>query len=300
MTLNVLRREHEKSFLSGCAYNWRFCLLLILLLMSVRPAVAEELTYWVSKNFSETPNANMGINATDAIEPFAPQVIDLSGLKRAGADADVDLCFDNRPIYDARHWKLHNGTGTHTGALGFCERYDEESGIGFFSHPKRPDRQLLSKGLLVSRLPDNRIVCEAVFTTASLISLLSYRPNDDTVVSSDSIKIYPYGAGQFLFVTEEQRLSFYQHLNPLDQADLYFDIGGTQNPSVLSLNHSWSCLLPAFKYYWELALDKCMNSAAQLREDVSKSEIYLPLVDRSQEKLIEMTKSCHGEDRVAP
>lgn len=264
-----------------------------LLMGSNGPALTEEAsTYWVSKNFSENPNVNKGW--ARSVPEFAPRIVNLGGLNRRDRDGDVRLCFVNWPLHNSEDWvfEIDDRDESPLGKrIRYCEHADANSSIGYFHRGSVIDRTEITKGLVISR-SDKKMTCEAIFTAHSLYSLLYYRDARGKDVRTDDMHISPHIGGGFPAITSSVGLDEHLHPDDLVQAG-----GSDFRYQSVDLEKSWSCVVPAFRLYWQTALNRCQAGVEQLQNNPSLDEIHVPLVDELREQMLALTTQCRVKNQ---
>ncbi|MCV6577013.1 MAG: hypothetical protein OIF58_14905 [Cohaesibacter sp.] len=258
------------------------------------------ISYWVSRNFQESPNVNLPPTeqrwVRSSISPksvFAPQIADLSqmGIKSGKLEnSELRLCFDNRSILYAGGKKLNlikNEDGYHS--KHFCEFYDEESGVGFYKHTGRNStRSSVTKGLLVSRQPDGRITCEAIFTQVSLFELLIHKNSDQLIASKDELR--PYGLGMTFFSSEK---IFFDLLDKKDQVMKHSSIlDGSAIIVPILMDNTWKCLAPQFRKYWNTTIQNCSKYSKALIRRKGSQSVYVPILAQMKDEIIQNSNKC--------
>ncbi|WP_346906271.1 hypothetical protein [uncultured Roseibium sp.] len=261
---------------------------------------SDDVSYWVSRNFDEAPDVNSSReNIGKSERSYRPSILELgkgipSGFRK---DADIRLCFDNRPLAAARWHNLGRESYPSGSMRYFCEHYDLVKGIGYITHPKRLSTDSITKGLLISRNSFGKITCEAIFTMSSLFSVLSYRESYPDLPPISEIEIWPYG-GMFPFGGDVLDKGLRAHLDPRDHYSIVGTVTGEPILVDLSLNHTWSCVAPAFRLYWSRVWSDCQEGSARMMVDPLMEEIEYPVLAELFDEIMVSTQGCYvGEGK---
>ncbi|WP_150526694.1 hypothetical protein [Roseibium sediminis] len=263
-------------------------------LISISGSVHAEanLKYWISGNYHEAPNVNSSDMPNNS-KSFSPLIFkpDLE-IVSDPTEADVLVCFDNRPLRRAYFPPTSKIPGTTNSGMVFCEVRDDSTGLGYYSHPKRSgNNKKIVEGITVSRLSNNKYYCETIFTGQSLFHLLgSLHPRETN--PPDTSYITPYTTRDFPFASDEAKRGLYDYLNVSDRANVVSTATGRAIFTEFSLNQTWSCLAPAYRLYWQNAFLKCQTGVKTLSEDYDLSERYYPLLDENAEEILRISDSC--------
>lgn len=258
------------------------------------------ISYWVSRNFQESPNVNLPPTeqrwVRKSVLPeaeFAPQIADLSymGVERGSLErSQIRLCFDNRSILYAR---LNNLTSIESQngyfRKRFCEYVDEASGVGIYQHASKDiDRASVTKGLLVSRQRDGKVTCEAIFTQVSIFELLLQENVDHLTVSKNELR--PYGLGMTFFSNEKKFLTLLDRRDTILRRSSIID--GTALFIPASMTNTWRCLAPQFRKYWDTVIQECGRHSRILLEQNRLDRVYVPVLENLKAEIISNSREC--------
>ncbi|WP_422377752.1 hypothetical protein [Roseibium sp.] len=271
---------------------WRAVVIAIPTLLNTGPVAADELKYWISEHYSEAPNVNTSAIAGH-VSNFSPTVFkpDLPSVSDPNT-ADVLVCFDNRPLHEADLPPTIDIPGTSDRGISFCESRDDIEGYGYYRHPKRKrNSKKIIDGLTISKTSNGKIYCEAIFTGQSLFFLLGLDNSFFNYKNANS-PIVPYTMGDFPYGSKEAQRGLFRHLDASDRATTVSTVAGKVIFQELALDHSWSCLLPAFQLYWRDAFHQCQLGARSLDKELFRSQIEHDLLKENYEEILRITKSC--------
>jgi len=260
------------------------------LFSTLDPINATELKYWVSENYSASPKVDYELGGVLSNEYAPPVQLPIHSTVDQ-SEANALLCFDNRPLHKTgRVGNYFKEQDEFNGSVSFCEVNDLEEGTGFFSHPKRPTKSIITHGVSVGRTGGDKYYCDAIFTVHSLFSFLGQLEKIKADNSIEKVEITPYNPGQFLFADQETRLAFEEFLNDDDGFEISMTTGGEARFVRLEMNETWSCLAPAFKTYWQHVFQKCNQGIEYL---VAHPEATQKHYDVFAEKWSDMAKAVN-------
>lgn len=239
-----------------------------------------DLKYWVSEHFQEASNI-FERRPSDPVEDN-PTVVDLGDIDWSyDTDGDVRLCFDNRPIMKTYLGRKITNPKWSQNCRGYTVRLNYKN--------KSPDNEYVkqvTEGLLVSKAQDGKITCDATFTIASLYSVLHSLTVGDSLSDNRDLLVFPY------FRADGDPFYGYPALKAyLDERDTFEPIMNSYNNYHADLKHSISCLLPAYRQYWQQVRDKCFQTISQgsLSEG---DQVYFPILKRTEPTLRNVVRQC--------
>jgi hypothetical protein len=243
-------------------------------------AAENGLKYWASEHFQEAPNI-FERRPSDPVEGN-PTVVDLGDIDWSyDIDGDVRLCFDNRPIMKTYLGRKITNPKWSQNCRGYTVRLNYKN--------KSPDNEYVkqvTEGLLVSKAPDGKITCDATFTIASLYSVLQSLTEGHSLADNENLLVFPY------FRADGDPFYGYPAIKAyLDERDTFEHIKYSYDHFDADLKYSLSCLLPAYRQYWQQVRDKCFLTVSQ-GSFSEGDQMYFPLLKLTEPTLRNVAQQC--------
>lgn len=252
-------------------------------------AEKEEIKYWISSNYQKSPNINTG-----AAEAFSPLILDPGlRLSKSKNSADVFICFDNRPLHESVLRSFRSTRNFSGNGLPYCEASDARDGTGYLSDGDLNNNKNIVSGITISRTSQGKIFCEAIFTVHSFLYFLG-QENLYSLKYPSQLKIEPYTVSSFPYFSSQTKTGLLRHLNKSDRLETMTTVSGEVKFWDLSLNNTWSCLMPAFQIYWRTAFEKCGEGINELLSKPELHKITYNILQETSEKMLSITNTCRS------
>ncbi|MGH0002589.1 hypothetical protein ACQU0X_21135 [Pseudovibrio ascidiaceicola] len=200
----------------------------------------------------------------------------------------IFLCFDNRLITSGNAEYLFFDFSQKPRREQYCEVSEGRTDIGFFRnlHNKRHD--FISNGVLISRMKNNNIVCEAVFTQNSahnVLNMFKEKKEEGTLLFEPQ----PYGE----FLPEYYRSYGGKIEDIIEGSNKYYNIERDEIIKITNDFDRGSCSSELFKKYWKVAAEQCVKGVNILRAEQNAESIYYRITHLRSELLSSYSKTCN-------
>jgi len=246
---------------------------LLFWIASAGTSVSQENRSWISPLFSSSPNVNLGG------ERFSPYVLDLDSMLEQSKGDSIRICFDNGPLY----------------ARSFNQDQKLEFEKKFCLFDQRPMSNLglvlnkqIRTGLVIRHSKESNVyTCDAKFNLTSLAAALRHFNEYGTgQTAMETLNFDQPGSG---IVPENHIQSF---LDPRDKLAASWTSAGRFQYVEISMNYTWQCLLPSFRYYWSIVAETCLNSTPSKDLWKSNTQIFFPILEKEKDKLLALSRNC--------